>query len=76
MVRYIYYVNPNAIQIHDEPSLRDVRKQKERLQKEGQIEPLEVTGPNLFLRQACWPYASAQVVAARELAWPTLLVTY
>jgi hypothetical protein len=65
----------------------DWRYQAERLENEGQIEPIEVvietttetkqaTVRTFRVAPAAWVYAEAQIVAAMELGWPTLLVTY
>ncbi len=82
----IYQVSPWHVEVHDGlrgPSPRDVRTQRERLENEGQIEPLEVRPMQqdharypYLLRSDGWFYAEAQVAAARELGWPTILVTY
>lgn len=74
----IYQVDPRTINLSKSPSPRDVAHQRTRLVAEGQIEPILLnpttmspsTGPR------GWIYADAQILAARELAWPTLLVTY
>jgi len=48
---------------------------------EGQIEPIEVVdlGEDGIFRyrvaQDAWAYAEAQVIAAMELGWKTILVT-
>lgn len=72
----IYQVDPNKIRLREIPTERDIRKQKERLLKEGQIEPITVNGPDLFIPHEAWLYSEAQVIAAIQLEWPTLLVTY
>ena len=59
------------------------RYQAQRLETEGQIEPIEVVHDDdpdaLFpymIKHDAWVYAEAQVIAAIELNWPTILVTY
>lgn len=83
--RSIYQVDPWLVDLQDTiPHRRDVRYQLDRLNKEGQIEPVEVrmhATENLFpgrytLDPDGWTYANAQVQAARELEWKTILVTY
>jgi len=45
------------------------------LEKQGQIEPLQVTQEGqYYVVFACDPYGDEIVAAARELAWPTLLI--
>jgi hypothetical protein len=72
----IYHVSPHAVNLGGYvPLPRDVRMQKARLESEGQIEPIQLLAngqPDLDE----WCYAREQVVAARELGWTTILVTY
>lgn len=72
----IYQVNPNEVAITD-PYPRDVARQKARLETEGMIEPLVATFEHGMWRvdNSDWPYATAQVQAARELDWPTIILT-
>jgi hypothetical protein len=80
----IYQVDPWLVDLGNYvPSGRDVRNQIDRLVNEGQIEPIEVrlyaNGPAVrkyTLDPDGWFYAGAQIAAARELRWPTILVTY
>lgn len=71
----IFQVSPHEVVIKSQPSRRDVKRQTERLLQEGQIEPILLHEDNT-INAANWPYADAQVIAARELEWPTILVTY
>lgn len=72
--RQIYQVDPKKVTT-GKVYPNDVRQQKARLQEEGQIEPIETT-PDLVIRTDAWFYSGAQVQAAIELGWPTILVTY
>jgi hypothetical protein len=72
--RRIYQVDPKTV-ITGKVYPSDVRRQKERLEHEGQIEPIEVD-VNLVIRTDAWFYSGAQVAAAIELGWNTILVTY
>jgi len=79
----IYEVHPDEIKWRGSmmygPSRRNITKQMERLQAEGQIEPIQVfqcvNHGALEVQEDAWAYAEAQVEAAKELNWPTLLVT-
>jgi hypothetical protein len=73
--RRIYLVDPKTVKSPVIIYPGEVRRQKERLQAEGQIEPIEVT-PDLVITEDAWAYAGAQVTAAIELDWDTILVTY
>ena len=66
---------PHDILVHHWPTGREVRVQKERLTEEGQIEPI-VLLPDNSPDLDEYAYAEAQVVAAQELGWSSLLVTY
>lgn len=60
---------------NNESSLWHIRKMAEVLQRQGQIEPLQVYREGEFLRtfeQDAW--GAETVIAARALQWPTLLV--
>jgi hypothetical protein len=70
----IYQVSPWEVHPSTEPHPRDVHVQKLRLSQEGQIEPIVVR--NMVPDRDEWAYADEQVIAARELGWPTILVTY
>jgi hypothetical protein len=81
----IYEVDPKEVETCRPASSREIRNQMDRLEVEGQIEPLvvEIIGEKdgkklLKIRDTFddWIYGSAQVIAARELEWPTILVTY
>jgi hypothetical protein len=76
----IHHVNPNDIKFNGfiPNSSREVLYQKRRLESEGQIEPLlgEDQGDGTWtVDNIDWPYQYAQVLAARELEWETLLIT-
>lgn len=81
----IFHADPNRVTFKTEyPSERDIKYQMARLEAEGQIEPLEVIpagsddqqlGFDWIVYYDAWPYSPAQVVAARRLEWPTILVT-
>jgi hypothetical protein len=73
-VRQIYQVSPHDVKI-GKPFRRDVERQRERLEREGQIEPIEVM-PDMTVPTSAWFYSEAQVQAARDLGWATILVTY
>jgi hypothetical protein len=71
----IYQISPWAVPVPAELPARDVKHQAERLNAEGQIEPIALLAdgtPDLY----SWAYANEQVQAARELGWPFILVTY
>jgi hypothetical protein len=71
----IYTINPWAVPIPAGLPARDVKHQAERLESEGQIEPIALLhdgSPDLD----SWAYANEQIQAARDLAWPSILVTY
>ena len=62
---------------------RYLKKMKDVLEKQGQIEPLQVQSMKVFkdgLFQFCYVpfeedvYAEDIILAARELKWPTLLI--
>jgi len=81
----IYHVDPSTVRMRSPYKVvteRDWRHQAERLQAEGQIEPIEVIdlGEKWERRYKvapdAWTYAEAQVIAAMELGWETILVTY
>ena len=84
MTKQIYQVDPWTVDTGNSISARDIRQQAARLAAEGQIEPIEVvpattvpfSGIHYALRPDGWVYAGAQVAAARELKWLTILVTY
>lgn len=81
----IYQVDPSTVGRRSPTwtvSERDWRHQADRLESEGQIEPIEVVdqGEDSLIRyriaEDAWAYAEAQVIAAIELRWPTILVTH
>jgi len=78
----IYHVDPSTIVYRRDVTLLtpgDIDRQKVRLVKEGQIEPIEVyrtAGDRLRITTDAWHYAEAQVAAAVELGWDDFLVTY
>lgn len=75
----IVLVNPMDVVTNEYyVSRRTVRYQKDRLVNEGQIMPLVAHQDDKgqwVIDDEDWPYASSLVEAARELAWPTILVT-
>jgi hypothetical protein len=71
----IYRVSPRDVAVPDPPPPGDVDRQKQRLLTEGQIEPL-VLDINHQPDPDEYPYACAQVIAARDLEWPNILVVY
>lgn len=75
----IYQVSPHHVKVLKLWSKRHVDYQKDRLEKEGQIEPIHVVivhDEHYYVSPEEWAYSEAQVLAARELEWPTILVTY
>jgi hypothetical protein len=70
----IHLVSPHCVRLDETPHARDVAAQKRRLETEGQIEPVLVRRGMVPVLDN-WFYAPAQVVAARELGWETILVT-
>lgn len=78
----IYQVNPKDVEVSRPASAKEIKHQMVRLSEEGQIEPIVVEelerDGQLKVRDLLddWIYASAQVIAARELEWETTLVTY
>jgi superfamily I DNA and RNA helicase len=72
----IVQVSPWDVKVPDEQARVDVERQKRRLEEEGQIEPVVVRRATNEPDPAEWVYAAAQVVAARELDWPDILVVY
>jgi hypothetical protein len=76
----IHKVSPFDVKIAEGewPAQTDVDHQKGRLEKEGQIEPIVVDyfTKEVVLDDPGWAYAAAQVVAARELNWPNILITF
>jgi hypothetical protein len=75
VTRRIYLVDPKTVKSPTVIYPSEVRRQRERLEREGQIEPIEVT-PSLVITDDAWVYSGAQVAAAIELGWDTVLVTY
>lgn len=68
-------ISPWAVPIPANLSAKSVNYQAARLESEGQIEPillLDSGDPDLD----SWAHANEQIQAARELGWPTILVTY
>lgn len=64
-----------VIPLSDSSSRYAVRKMKDVLLKQGQIEPLQVRAMDKYY--IVWhddPWGNEVVYAARELGWPTLLV--
>jgi hypothetical protein len=59
------------------PSRLDVKRMKGVLQRQGQIEPLQVREhwSGLYCTFSKDPWGSAMLVAAQELGWRTLLIT-
>jgi hypothetical protein len=73
--RHIYLIDPKTVKSPAIIYPGEVRRQRERLENEGQIEPIEVT-PDFVITEDAWVYSGAQVAAAIELGWDTILVTY
>ena len=71
----IFHVSPWDVVIPQAVPPVDVERQMRRLEDEGQIEPI-VLDINHQPDLDEWAYADAQVVAARVLKWPTILVVY
>jgi hypothetical protein len=74
----IYHVDPKSLTVTDVPSRRDVEKQKHVLLTQGQIVPILFNGRTMK-PSTSWhgsPYAFAQIVAAQELEWSTIIITY
>lgn len=71
-------VRPEEIVLGTDPSRRDVEYQKNRLLREGQIEPVLLIRDELIC-DTLGPYgnvhAEAIVCAAHELGWDSILVT-
>jgi hypothetical protein len=83
-VTSIQQVCPWTVQIGKQQPA-DVLLQRGRLQREGQIEPIAVVAVTNCHTRRCgctvlipdpdgWCYAEAQVAAARDLGWPTILI--
>lgn len=82
----IKLASPHDIQVTYEPSAREVRYQKERLVKEGQIMPTVVKvitepgEPQMYQtdldHDEAFHLADAQIRAAQDLGWKTVQVTY
>jgi hypothetical protein len=70
-------VDPMNVFVRKTVSARDIAEQVAHLRTRGQVEPivLENDGSVCEDREARY-YAAAQVMAARQLGWPTILVTY
>lgn len=77
--------NPYNVLIRHTPEIRDINRMKAILQKQGQIEPLQVlplpsinSAYNDLLAEYTTfendAHGDAIVVAARELKWPTILI--
>jgi hypothetical protein len=76
-VSRIIYIDPNEVIASSDTYTRDVEYQKELLNRQGQIVPLvckQIDG-KWHADDSDWPYASAQVIAARLLEWPTIIIT-
>jgi hypothetical protein len=72
----IAHVSPWDVTVPGDTPRGDVARQRARLEDEGQIEPIVVRRATGQPDPDEWPYAGAQVIAARELDWPTILVVY
>lgn len=75
-----YYTNPHKVFVTSAHE-RDIKKQIEILNKQGQIVPLmahkitDTTSSILYtINYDESPYGDALVMAARRLNWPTILV--
>jgi len=72
----IFHPSPWDVTVVDMPSRRDIDHQKACLEEEGQIEPIVVDYNTKQVVLDEYPYADAQIIAARELGWPTILITF
>jgi hypothetical protein len=83
----IVLASPHDIRLSKEPMASDVRYQKARLLKEGQIEPTVVKQLRPDTEDGClyrvdlehdeaFHLSDAQIKAAQELDWPTVQVTF
>ena len=73
----IHYIAPENV-VASGPYERDILAQVELLNRQGQIEPLlaeKLTGDLWRVTNSDYPYAVAQVHAARRLGWPTIILT-
>lgn len=73
--RQIYQISPWAVPVPADLHAKSVRHQAERLQTEGQIEPIALL-PDHTPDLDSWAHAREQIQAARDLGWATILVTY
>jgi hypothetical protein len=75
----IHYVDPREVKFSGEnfPYNRDVKSQMNLLERQGQIEPLLAKRVDDVweIDNSDYPYATAQVLAAQRLHWPTIIVT-
>jgi hypothetical protein len=73
-----FLVDPRSIAVNDsEISDRSVRVQMAFLKERGQIEPIILTRTNrVCICGICNWTAPAQLVAAREMKWETVLCAY
>lgn len=74
----IYYVNPHEVMVTSNYVKRDVLYQKQLLQRQGQIVPLlckKNASDDWVVSNKDYPYSGAQVRAARELGWETIIIT-
>ena len=65
--------------VHKEPSAYFIRKMVDVLKKQGQIQPLQVrrSEHNEYIYQTFKQdvFAAETIMAARQLGWPTILIT-
>lgn len=73
----IVYIDPNQVILEGEPYKRDVEYQIKLLNKQGQIVPLVAreTSNGWVVNNYDYSHATAQIVAARELEWSTVILT-
>lgn len=73
----IVYVDPNKVILEEHTNRRDVGNQVKLLNKQGQIVPLvaKETTNGWVVNDSDYPYATAQVEAAIELGWSTIILT-
>jgi hypothetical protein len=83
MAREIYQVHPFEVRpLLRRHGKRDVQYQMERLEREGQIEPVCVKPPVMHQYELdvdhpdYWYWSPELVEAAVRLGWETILVTY
>jgi hypothetical protein len=74
----IVYINPNNVYISKMPHGRDVKSQMALLEKQGQVVPLvaKLHEAGIWIvDNSDYPWAVAQIMAARELGWSSVILT-